>query len=155
MRDVQQYLGHRFVPVVRGLDKSHGRERAETSIDSPRGIRPNLQHVGLRRSPTGGELGIAIANTRRSSDHVFEEMTVRSRDMQHKVANRIRLLMRTPPEIVLVQNLETAFDLRGEFCDQPSGDVLEEKGVERIRHLGMISSNVHVPQPGHADITSE
>jgi hypothetical protein len=155
MRDVQQHLGHRLVPVVGRLDESLGRERAENRIDPPPHVGPHLQHVGFRRSPTRGKLGIAIANERRSPNDVLEEMTIRSRNVQHEVANRIRLLMRTPPEIVLAQHLETAFDLSGEFRDQTSGEVLEEKCVDRIGHLVMISSNVHVPQPGHTDIRSE
>jgi predicted alpha/beta-fold hydrolase len=150
MGDVQQHLGHRFIPVARGLDKSLGRERAQNRIDPPRHVRPYLQHVGFRRSPAGGKLGIAVANGRRSPDHVLEEITIRSRDMQHKVANRIRQIVRTPPEIVLAQHVETAFDLSGKFRDQPSGDVLEKELVDRIGHLVMISSNVHLPQPGHA-----
>jgi hypothetical protein len=64
--------------------------------------------------------------------------------VQHKVAHRVRLLVGPPPQVLLVQNIETLPDLDGELVDHSSGDVLQKKGVHRVGHLVMISSNVHL-----------
>ena len=124
-----------------------------TLLDSSRNVLPDLQHIGFRASTAGGKLGVAIANERHTTDDVLEEMPIRSRHMEDEIADGVRLLVRPPPQVILTQDVETFLDLYREFVDQSSGEVLQQKGVDRFRHLVMISSNVR-PFPGRPTITS-
>ena len=71
-----------------------------------------------------GEFGIAVSHRRRATDDVFEKVSIRSGDVQHEVAHRVRLLVGTPPQVLLAQNVETFPDLDRELVDHSSRDVL-------------------------------
>jgi hypothetical protein len=71
---------------------------------------------------------------------VLKEVAIRSGDMEDEIADRVRLLVRPPPQVILTQDVETFLDLYREFVNQSRAEVLQQEGVNRFRHLVMISS---------------
>ena len=141
--DVEQDFCDRLVLLARDLREPIRREGAENFADSSRHVLPDLQHVSLRAAAACSKLTVAIANERHAADDVLEEMPIRSRYMQDQIADGVRLIVRPPPQIVLGQDVQTLLDLDGKLVDQPSREVLQQKGVNRFGHLVMISSKLH------------
>ncbi len=131
-----------------GCTSRSGVSVLRTAAHPSGGVGPDTQHVGLRTPASCGELGVTIADAGRATNDVLEKMPIRSGHVQHEVADGIRLLVRTPPHVVLAQDLETFLDLAGKLRDQSRRDVLQQKGVDRIGHLVMISSNRARPAAG-------
>jgi hypothetical protein len=138
--DVEKHFRNGLVLFVCNLREPIRRERVKDFAHSSRNVLPDLQHIGFRTSTAGGKLGVAIASERHTTDDVLKEVAIRSGDMEDEIADRVRLLVRPPPQVILTQDVETFLDLYREFVNQSRAEVLQQEGVNRFRHLVMISS---------------
>jgi len=138
--DVEKHFRNGLVLFACDLREPIRRKRVKDLAHSSRNVLPDLQHIGFCASTAGGKLGVAIASERHTTDDMLEEVAIRSGDMEDEIADRVRLLVRPPPQVILTQDVETFLDVYRELVNQSSGEVLQQKGVDRFRHLVMISS---------------
>ena len=54
--------------------------------------------------------------------------------MQDQIADRVGLLVGTPPEVLFPERVETRANLAGIFVQQPAPDDLQKLGVEGCVH---------------------
>ena len=81
-----------------------------------------------------GELRGAIALDLAAADAVTDVVAIRSRKMQHQVAERVRCLVRPPPQIVVRHQVEAFADLRGKVVDEARAYQVQQRGLERAFH---------------------
>jgi hypothetical protein len=59
---------------------------------------------------------------------------VRPGQVQHQIAGRIGLLMRTPPHVILTERVETRANLPGVLVEHPMPDHLQKLGIQGCVH---------------------
>ena len=148
MRDVQQDLQNRPVPVARRLREAVGGQGAEDCVHSGRDVRPHLLQLGFRVAAAGRELGVAVAQVWPTADDVFEIMPIRPGQVEHEVADGVGLFVRSPPNVVFAESLQASADLSRVVGEQPGGHKLQHISAKGVGHLGMISSNHGLPDRG-------
>ena len=109
--DVEKHFRNGLVLFACDLREPIRREHVKDLAHSSRNVLPDLQQIGFRASTAGGKLGIAIASERRTTDDVLEEVAIRSGDMEDEIADRVRLLVRPPRQVILTQDVVTFLDL--------------------------------------------
>ena len=99
----------------------------------PRGV-VDGEHLGSRPLAARPELGLAVADVGAAANRMPEIELVRPGHMQHEVADSVGPVVRTPPQVVLAQGVQTGANLPGKLVEHPVPDHLQKLGIEGCVH---------------------
>jgi len=90
------------------------------------------QQLILRNRAPLGKLRLTIPRIFKPAEIPIQKVIQRSREVQHDIAHRIRLLIRPPPHVIVRKRVDSRTNLRGKDFRDPG----TKSGESEIVHEG-------------------